>query len=198
MFPRLARHPRNFASLLYKPPPLLTSRAYTTMAPPDQSADWHSAESAKGLKFSYFTKPIEKSQQDDRDYRLIRLENGLQAMLIHDAKADKAAASLDVAVGHLYDPVSIPSVASCLCVVDVCGWSRQRPLPRCDPRIVVRSCSIMEHRLHSFYLGSCAPPRVCFENIPSRRYSSNDAHLVQAVSSLSPRCPPSHFIRWWK
>ena len=54
-----------------------------------------------------FTKPIEKSPQDDRDYRLIRLENGLQAMLVHHAKADKAAASLDVAVGHLYDPVSV-------------------------------------------------------------------------------------------
>jgi len=36
---------------------------------------------------------------------MIRLQNGLEAMLIHDIKADKSAASLDVAVGHLYDPV---------------------------------------------------------------------------------------------
>lgn len=56
--------------------------------------------------FSVFTKPIQKSQQDDREYRIIRLENGLEATLIHDAKADKAAASLDVSVGHLSDPVS--------------------------------------------------------------------------------------------
>jgi hypothetical protein len=56
--------------------------------------------------YSVFTKPIERSQQDDRDYRLIRLENGLEALLVHDAKADKAAASLDVSVGHLADPVS--------------------------------------------------------------------------------------------
>lgn len=56
--------------------------------------------------FSVFTKPIVKSQQDDRDYRIIRLDNGLEATLVHDAKADKAAASLDVAVGHLSDPVS--------------------------------------------------------------------------------------------
>ena len=53
-----------------------------------------------------YSKAIQKSPQDDREYRLIRLSNGLQAMLVHDAKADKAAASLDVAVGHLYDPVS--------------------------------------------------------------------------------------------
>jgi hypothetical protein len=29
------------------------------------------------------------------------MENGLEAMLVHDSKANKAAASLDVAVGHL-------------------------------------------------------------------------------------------------
>jgi insulysin len=55
--------------------------------------------------FSVFPKTIQKSEQDDRDYRIIQLENGLQATLVHDPKADKAAASLDVAVGHLYDPV---------------------------------------------------------------------------------------------
>ncbi len=56
--------------------------------------------------FSVFTKPIVKSQQDDREYRIIRLDNGLEATLVHDATADKAAASLDVTVGHLSDPVS--------------------------------------------------------------------------------------------
>lgn len=111
------------------------------MAPPDQSADWHSAESAKGLKLSYFTKPIEKSQQDDRDYRLIRLENGLQAMLIHDAKADKAAASLDVAVGHLYDPVSISSVASC-CALSMFVDGRDRDL--CHGVIRALSCEVVQ------------------------------------------------------
>ncbi|TFK92329.1 hypothetical protein K466DRAFT_582051, partial [Polyporus arcularius HHB13444] len=61
--------------------------------------------------YDVFTKPIQKSPQDDREYRLIRLGNGLQAMLVHHAKADKAAASLDVAVGHLYDPDDMPGLA---------------------------------------------------------------------------------------
>lgn len=69
-------------------------------------SDWKRVDEGTKPAYSVFTKPIQKSQQDDRDYRLIRLENGLQAMLVHDARADKAAASLDVAVGHLYDPVS--------------------------------------------------------------------------------------------
>jgi hypothetical protein len=55
--------------------------------------------------FNVFTKPLLISEQDERQYRLIRLDNGLQAILVHDDKADKAAASLDVAVGHLSDPV---------------------------------------------------------------------------------------------
>ncbi|KAF7969517.1 hypothetical protein HWV62_27003 [Athelia sp. TMB] len=61
--------------------------------------------------YSYYNKPIEKSELDDRSYRVIRLENGLNATVIHDPTADKAAASLDVAIGHLYDPVDMPGLA---------------------------------------------------------------------------------------
>ena len=58
--------------------------------------------------YSVFSKPIEKSlfDQPERHYRMIRLENGLTAMVVHDPKTENAAASLDVAVGHLSDPVS--------------------------------------------------------------------------------------------
>ena len=63
---------------------------------------------AQGDRPGYFLygASIHKSPADDREYRIIRLENGLQAVLVHDANTDKAAASLDVAVGHLSDPVS--------------------------------------------------------------------------------------------
>lgn len=52
-----------------------------------------------------FTKPIEQSLNDDRHYRLIRLNNDLEVMLIQDPNVDKSAAALDVHVGHLSDPV---------------------------------------------------------------------------------------------
>jgi insulysin len=55
-----------------------------------------------------FGNSIRKSQQDDRSYRLIKLENGLEALLVSDATTDKAAASLNVGVGHLSDPVPSP------------------------------------------------------------------------------------------
>jgi insulysin len=73
--------------------------------------NWHRRISPKVPSYWVYTKQIQKSQQDEREYRLIRLDNGLQAMLVHDAKADKAAASLDVAVGHLHDPVDMPGLA---------------------------------------------------------------------------------------
>ncbi|KAN0077101.1 Metalloenzyme, LuxS/M16 peptidase-like protein [Tylopilus felleus] len=63
--------------------------------------------------YSVFSKPIEKSlfDQPERHYRMIRLENGLTAMVVHDPKTENAAASLDVAVGHLSDPDDMPGLA---------------------------------------------------------------------------------------
>jgi len=51
-------------------------------------------------------RPIEKSDNDDRTYRIIKLKNDLEAMIIHDEKTDKASAALDVHVGSDSDPVS--------------------------------------------------------------------------------------------
>jgi hypothetical protein len=72
----------------------------TTLGP-----EWRRVSADSNPPFYMFDKPIQKSAQDDREYRIIKLENGLHATLVHDAGADSAAASLDVAVGHLSDPV---------------------------------------------------------------------------------------------
>jgi insulysin len=55
--------------------------------------------------YEVLTDKLEKASTDDRQYRAIRLENGLVLVLIHDPTAEKAAAALDVSVGHLNDPV---------------------------------------------------------------------------------------------
>jgi hypothetical protein len=87
--------------------PVNISRFASTMSlSSTPEGNWKRAENATAPSYYVYGKPIRKSEQDDRDYRVIKLENGLEAMLVHDGKADKAAASLDVAVGHLYDPVS--------------------------------------------------------------------------------------------
>ena len=46
----------------------------------------------------------EKSPNDDNKYRFIELDNGLKVILVSDQDADKAAASMNVAVGSGDDP----------------------------------------------------------------------------------------------
>jgi len=48
---------------------------------------------------------------DTRHYRALTLTNQLRALLISDPECDKAAAAMDVRVGHLSDPDDIPGLA---------------------------------------------------------------------------------------
>lgn len=48
---------------------------------------------------------------DSRDYRVLTLENGLQALLVSDPEADKAAASMNVRVGSAQDPDDLQGLA---------------------------------------------------------------------------------------
>lgn len=49
-------------------------------------------------------KEIVKAKGDKREYRYVKLSNELRALIVHDAEADEAAASLDVRVGAALDP----------------------------------------------------------------------------------------------
>ena len=54
---------------------------------------------------------IDKGQNDKRQYRWLRLTNGLQVMLVSDATCDYASAAMDVGVGSSSDPDSLPGLA---------------------------------------------------------------------------------------
>ena len=54
---------------------------------------------------------IIKSPDDDRLYRGLNLPNGLKVVLVSDPTTDKAAAALDVHVGHMSDPWNLPGLA---------------------------------------------------------------------------------------
>ncbi|NAW32959.1 peptidase M16 [Halomonas alimentaria] len=51
------------------------------------------------------------SPNDERDYRVVTLENGLTALLVSDPEADKAAVSLNVSVGSAQDPGDLAGLA---------------------------------------------------------------------------------------
>lgn len=54
---------------------------------------------------------VARSEADVRDYRYLRLENGLQIMLVSDPDSEKAAASLDVNVGSAQNPAQREGLA---------------------------------------------------------------------------------------
>ncbi|KAH8747289.1 Metalloenzyme, LuxS/M16 peptidase-like protein [Diaporthe sp. PMI_573] len=57
------------------------------------------------------TDHLETPSLDDRTYRVIRLLNQLEALLVHDDEADKASAAMDVNVGNFSDEVDMPGMA---------------------------------------------------------------------------------------
>eukprot|EP00761_Pharyngomonas_kirbyi_P008215 gb/GECH01008226.1/.p1 GENE.gb/GECH01008226.1/~~gb/GECH01008226.1/.p1 ORF type:complete len:885 (+),score=190.80 gb/GECH01008226.1/:1-2655(+) len=54
---------------------------------------------------------IEKPQHDNREYEFFRLPNNLDVTIVSDPETEKAAAAMDVHVGHLSDPEDIPGLA---------------------------------------------------------------------------------------
>ncbi|PLB35174.1 a-pheromone processing metallopeptidase Ste23 [Aspergillus candidus] len=57
------------------------------------------------------TEQLEKPELDDRSYRVIRLPNQLEALLVHDPDTDKASAAVNVNVGNFSDPDDLSGVA---------------------------------------------------------------------------------------
>ena len=58
-----------------------------------------------------WSEKIEISAQDDRLYRSFTLDNSLQVLVISQPDTDKAAAAMDVRVGHLCDPDQVAGLA---------------------------------------------------------------------------------------
>lgn len=52
-----------------------------------------------------------RSAEDNRQYRVIELTNGLRCVLVSDPTSEKAAAAMDVNVGHFSDPAQTPGLA---------------------------------------------------------------------------------------
>ena len=71
----------------------------------------HGYERVASSSYATFSRPIEQSPNDDRSYRLVRLDNGLECLLVSDPKTDKCAAGISVRVGHLSDPENAQGMA---------------------------------------------------------------------------------------
>ena len=54
---------------------------------------------------------LDKPELDDRSYRVIKLANGLEALVVHDPETDKSSASVSVDVGSFSDADDMPGMA---------------------------------------------------------------------------------------
>ncbi|KAL2024660.1 hypothetical protein VTK56DRAFT_6861 [Thermocarpiscus australiensis] len=73
--------------------------------------DAHSSVGSADTPVELVTDRLETPSLDDRSYRVIRLPNQLEALLVHDPKTDKASAAMDVNVGSLSDEDDMPGMA---------------------------------------------------------------------------------------
>ncbi|KAI7847937.1 Metalloenzyme, LuxS/M16 peptidase-like protein [Circinella umbellata] len=70
--------------------------------------DWNASNDGSHYVYAH---PLERPDSDDREYRLVRLANQLEVLLISDPETDRASAALDVHVGNLSDPDQLEGLA---------------------------------------------------------------------------------------
>ncbi|KAJ5318143.1 hypothetical protein PENANT_c043G01376 [Penicillium antarcticum] len=63
------------------------------------------------MAIEHIAEHLEKPELDDRSYRVIRLPNKLEALLVHDPDTDKASAAVNVNVGNFSDEDDMPGMA---------------------------------------------------------------------------------------
>ncbi|KAL9093656.1 MAG: hypothetical protein Q9159_000185 [Coniocarpon cinnabarinum] len=73
----------------------------------DQPANQRDQHVESEILADYLEKPL----QDNRTYKVIKLQNELEALIIHDPDTDKASAALDNAAGSFSDDADLPGMA---------------------------------------------------------------------------------------
>jgi len=72
---------------------------------------------------------MEKPQLDNRSYRVVKLPNQLEALLMHDPDTDKASAAMDVNVGSFSDTADMPGIAHAVEHLLFMGTEKVRAYP---------------------------------------------------------------------
>ncbi|KAF8479389.1 Metalloenzyme, LuxS/M16 peptidase-like protein [Gautieria morchelliformis] len=72
---------------------------------------WQISSGSNSEPYSVYTRFIRQGETDHRQLRLIRLQNEMQVLLVHDVNSPIAAVSLCLSVGSLHDPVDRPGLA---------------------------------------------------------------------------------------
>lgn len=81
------------------------------------------------------TDKLEAPALDDRSYRVIRLPNKLEALLVHDPDTDKAGAAVNVNVGSFSDADDMPGMAHA--VEHLLFMGTKKVTPNCQALTVI-------------------------------------------------------------
>ena len=95
-------------------PPAWRSNHYTmsTLSQPQTPAAIHSPlREHRHRPVERLTEKLERPSLDSRIYRVVRLPNQLEVLLVQDAETDKASAAMDVNVGNFSDDGDMPGMA---------------------------------------------------------------------------------------
>jgi insulysin len=84
----------------------MASRSQPQTAPLDGPLREHDSRPVERL-----ADRLETPSLDDREYRIVKLPNELEVLLVHDAETDKASAAMDVNVGNFSDEEAMPGMA---------------------------------------------------------------------------------------
>ncbi|PWY88039.1 LuxS/MPP-like metallohydrolase [Aspergillus sclerotioniger CBS 115572] len=90
-------------------PAVRSSHAFVSLSPTTR-ASFSSSTAIMG-SIERIAESLEKPELDDRSYRVIRLPNRLEALLVHDPDTDKASAAVNVNVGNFSDADDMPGMA---------------------------------------------------------------------------------------
>ena len=91
--------------------PLVASHNYVAKRTAGFQQEKVRLDDGTSLPYYVYEGPMDTPMVDKRTYKLIRLANDLEALIIHDPEADKASAAMDVRVGHLSDPEGLYGMA---------------------------------------------------------------------------------------
>jgi hypothetical protein len=128
-----------------------------TLSQPQKPAALDSPSEKYRDRLERLTENLETPSLDDRKYRVVRLSNQLEALLVHDADTDKASAAMDVNVGNFSDDEDMQGMAH---AVRIPSSLYPIPFPHCTPETCIRSYMYSRYKLKRSSFPSHAPRNV--------------------------------------
>jgi hypothetical protein len=95
--------PKSFLYQSFRLPPSNSATMSTLSQPQTPSALNSPLREHRHRPVERLTDRLETTSLDDRSYRVVRLPNQLEVLLVHDGETDKASAAMDVNVGNFSD-----------------------------------------------------------------------------------------------